>query len=98
MHSINGQDILNNTVVNRFMFLSFKREANDYVYEAPEESENPGQFLSVLCSGVQGDHDVAWLTDSEAVGGSNGRVSCDHRPNNQVILSNYSSRSVDIEM
>lgn len=84
--------ILNNTLINRFMILSFKREANiDAMYEAPISGGN-GEFLSVVCSGVQRDHEVQWRTDNVIVGNAGGVVNCDPRPNSQQILSNYSSR------
>ena len=93
-HASTGRSILNNTVINRFMTLDFKREASsEYVYEAPEISS---QYLSVLCSGVQGDHSVIWQTDSDEIGGSSGVVNCDTGPNRQHLLSNYSSRLVGI--
>lgn len=92
-HDSTSQSIFNNTVINRFMTLASKREANeDYVYEAPELFSNDGQHLTVICSGVQGDHDVRWLTDNERVGDSDSVVNCDGRPNSQQLLSNYSSR------
>lgn len=93
-HEFRSRVIFNNTVVNIFSVQeAFKREADtDYAYEAPPLSGNEGEFLTVLCSGVQGDHQVIWTTDNQVVGNENGVVNCDPRPNTQQILSNYSSR------
>lgn len=92
-HGFGSQVIFNNTVINTFRILAFKREAStDFVYEAPAQVENDGESLSVTCTGVQGDHQVIWTTDNVAVGGEDGVVNCDPRPNTQRVLSNYSSR------
>lgn len=91
-----GTALLNNTVINRFMTPSFKRsaDADSPPYEAPVELRNSGEFLSLDCSGVQGDHEVVWETDNLVVGDRNGTVNCDAniRPNSQLIMTNYSSR------
>ena len=92
IHEFGGSNIFNNTVINHFMVASFKREADfDASYEAPLESRSD-EFLSVLCSGVQGDHQVLWTTDNTVVGNPDGVVNCDPRANTQVILSNYTAR------
>lgn len=93
-HDHDSRAIFNNTVINSFRVLAdFKREAStDFVYEAPASSLNDGTFLLVECSGVQGDHQVIWTTDNQAVGNEDGVVNCDPRPNTQQIISNYSSR------
>lgn len=89
-----GRVVFNNTVINTFSLPeAFKREADtDFVYEAPPLTDNEGELLEVLCSGVQGDHQVIWTTDNQDVGNEDGVVNCDPRPNTQQILSNYSSR------
>lgn len=92
-HYANGQSIFNNTVINRFM----ASQDEDFVFEspvheAPEMSNNDVRFLSVLCSGVQGDHNVVWKTDNELIGLPDGTVNFDNQSNTQQLLSNYSSR------
>ena len=91
-HTNGGRTILNNTVINRFMMLSRRSADSSSAYEAPLDFNRDEGFLSVDCSGVQGDHMVLWITDNEIVSDPNGVVNCDPRPNRQMVLSNYSSR------
>ena len=96
IHQYENRIILNNTVINSFIRnLESKRAAStDYTYESPELPDRNTGFIEAYCSGVQGSHEVIWITDNQDIGNSDGVVNCDPRPNSQEVLSNYSSRSV----